>query len=277
MLKRLFATRKRPYVPGINRPETIRVDLSGSILTLQMPPHSDYEGFPGEDPPPQVNIYDQDQYVDDSNLPKWRREGKSSFYFMRRDWEFYGPPWRTRPYGTISLGIGIYRYDTLPEGMSCFNPEHFEQICLRSLWYLGPAYPSLGKYLAPINWQLRQLAGATCLYYESHRDCYLSIPLDDRYFLDLDFRYLGYAPVKHCLTNMNTLRDAVLDSVHLEFSATAKERLAEAKHKWPDTRASEHRDPEPWIYPEWRWGNDDKGEEDIVVLKPGSPPPELTS
>ncbi|AMX01729.1 hypothetical protein [Microbulbifer thermotolerans] len=292
MLKRLFATRKRPYVPGINRPETIRVDLSGNILTLRMPPHSNYGGFPGEDPPPRINIYNPSQYFDDgSNLPEWQREGKAAFYFMKRDWEFYGPPWRPRSYGTICFGIGLWRYDALPEGMSCFNPKHFEQICLRNLWYTCPACPSLGEYRAPVHWRQRQEAGATWLYFERHRDyshdkepppefmrtyrdCYLRIPLDDRYGLDLNFGYIGYAPVDYCLANMNALRNAVLDSVQLELSATAKERLEEAKHKWPDARGSEHRDPEPWIYPEWRYGG--KGEENIIVVNPGSPPPELT-
>ncbi|MCX2801315.1 hypothetical protein OQJ59_13105 [Microbulbifer thermotolerans] len=294
MLKRLFATRKRPYVPGIKRPETVRVDLSGSILTLQMPPHSYYGGFPGEDPPPQVNIYEQGRYVDDSGLPDWQRERKSSFHFLRRKWAFYGPPWRPRPYGTISFSITVWRCDILPEDMSCFNPNHFEQMALRSLWYAGPARPDFGEYLAPINWRLRHESGATWLYFERHRDysheaetppefmrtyrsSHLRIPLDNRYYLNLVFSYLGYAPVKYCLANMNKLRDAVLDSVQMEFSATAKERLAEAKRKWPDAHASEHRDPEPWIYPVWRRGYSDEGEDSIVVLKPGSPPPKLTA
>ncbi|MCX2779502.1 hypothetical protein [Microbulbifer thermotolerans] len=281
MLKRLFATRKRPYVPGINRPETIRLDLSGNILTLQMPPHS-YDGWGPSREPPQINIYESHQYTDDSYQPEWRREGISSFEFLHRKWSFYGPPWRTQSYGTISFNIFACRYDALPEGMSCFNPNHFEQITLRNLWYSGV----LGGIQAPIHWRLRQESGATWLYFERHNDdlepeplqeilstcldCHLRIPVDDRYYLDLHFNYFGYVPAEYCLTNMNALRDAVLDSVQLELSSSAKERLAEAKRKWPDARASEHRDPEPWVFPKLRDGVE--GEEDFVVLEPGRPP-----
>ena len=292
MLKRLFATRKHPYVPSLNRPDKVEIDLSGSKLTMHMPPHSNYEGFSGKEPPERVNIYDSEQYIDDSALPEWRREGISHFNLFKRNWEFYGPPWRTRPYGTMYFGAGICRYDALPEGMSCFNPAHFEQMALRSLWFGGPAQPDLGRERAPINWHVRRESGATWLYFESHRDyshntspppdfmrtyrgSNLRVPLDDRYFLSMSFEYIGYAPVEYCLANMNAVRDSVLQSVRLELSRAARENLAEAKGKWPDARASEIRDPEPWVYPEWRGGDGDKGEERIVILKPGSPPPVL--
>ncbi|WP_226662945.1 hypothetical protein [Microbulbifer aggregans] len=51
MLKRLFASRKHPFIPGLNRPEKVEIDLSGSKLTMLMPPHSNYQGFAGKEPP----------------------------------------------------------------------------------------------------------------------------------------------------------------------------------------------------------------------------------
>ncbi|TLM79524.1 hypothetical protein ACONUD_01225 [Microbulbifer harenosus] len=293
MLKRLFASRKHPYIPGLNRPEKIEIDLSGSKLTMLMPPHSNYQGFAGKEPPAQANIYNDGQYVDDSSLPEWQREGVSHLTLLKRRWELYGPLWRERPLGNIRFGINILRYDTLPEGMSAFNPRHFEQMAMRSLWFTGPAQPYTGRSRAPINWDMNtREPGAPWLYYEYQRDyshdpepppefmhtyrggC-LRTPLDDHYYLNMGYGYLGYAPVDICLEHMNALTRKVLDSVHLELGSTAKERLAEAKRKWPDARATRHREPEPWVYPEWRDGDEDKGEDHVVILKPGSPPPAL--
>ncbi|QIL89854.1 hypothetical protein ACONUD_01205 [Microbulbifer harenosus] len=294
MLKRLFASHKYPYIPGINRPEKVEIDLSGSTLTMLMPPHSNYQGFAGKEPPERVNIYDDKQYSDDSLLPDWQREGKSHLNLFSRRWELYGPPWRTRPYGNIQFGASISRYDALPEGMSSFNPNHFEQMAIRTLWFTGPAHPDLGRFCSPINWDLRNReSGSPWLYYEyqpdysndpepppefmhTYRGGCLRTPLDDRYYLNMGYSYLGYAPVETCLKHMNALTSKVLRSVRLELGSTAKQRLAEAKRKWPDARATKHREPEPWIYPEWRRGDDRKGEDNVVILKPGSPPPVLT-
>lgn len=171
MLKRLFASRKRPYIPGLNRPEKVEVDLSGSKLTMLMPPHSNYQGFASKEPPERVNIYDDGQYVDDSLLPEWQREGKSHLSLFNRRWELYGPPWREQPYGNIQFGASISRYDALPEGMNAFNPRHFEQMAMRSLWFTGPAQPDMGRFRSPINWDMHiRKPGTPWLYYEYQPD-----------------------------------------------------------------------------------------------------------
>ncbi|AHK17394.1 hypothetical protein [Thalassolituus oleivorans] len=41
MLNRLFASRKRPFLAGLNKPQHIEVDISGSKLELDVPAHND--------------------------------------------------------------------------------------------------------------------------------------------------------------------------------------------------------------------------------------------
>ncbi|MFP6844253.1 MAG: hypothetical protein VB958_03460 [Thalassolituus sp.] len=41
MLNRLFASRKRPFLAGLNKPQHIEMDISGSKLELDVPAHND--------------------------------------------------------------------------------------------------------------------------------------------------------------------------------------------------------------------------------------------
>jgi hypothetical protein len=108
-------------------------------------------------------------------------------------------------------------------------------------------------------------------------DSKLCIPLDDRHFIELDFRYLGYVPIEPCLANMDELRDSVCNSVQLSLGASAMKALQLAKQRWPDAEAQKKREPEPWIYPEIRDGNRHEGEPEDVIVKQGSPPPQFKS
>ncbi|GAB2513416.1 hypothetical protein [Microbulbifer agarilyticus] len=297
MLKRLFASRKNPYVPGLNRREKVEIDISGSRLTMLLPPHSDSEGFSRERPPSEIDLHNPENFYIDESSPKWQRSGNAHYRgrLANRHWEFFGPPWHTRPYGFITFSIVISRQDAMPEGMSCFNPAHLEQSIIRNLFFSagGPAQPTLPKEKGPFNWQLHHHSEATGIYFERHRDfskynlepenferashsCTLRLPLEHRYSLGVSFGYLGYAPSEYSLKNMNAVRDLVLSSVRLELGPEAREQLAEAQKKWPDAHASEYREPVFWDYPEWRKGDYSKGEPNIVLVKPGSSPPEFT-
>ena len=292
MLNKLLASRKRPYIPHRDERDHIEIDFSGSRLSLDLIPHADFEGFEADPIPDRVNIYDPTLYDDDSNTEEWRREGRGSYLLATRSWELFGSPLRPRPLGTVDFTIRVVRMDSLPEAMSCLNPAHFEQVLLRFTYYNGPASPMYAKRKAPMNWQTEEKNIGTWIYFETHRDftgrsepplpfepthmdSKLNIPLDDHYFIQLNFRYLGYAPVEHCLANMNDLRDAVCNSVTLSLGATAEKALAAAKQRWPDARAQKYRQAEPWVYPEYRSGDHHKGESDIIILKPGSPAPEF--
>lgn len=65
--------------PGSTAPKKWRSIFPAAGSAFLMPPHSNYEGFGGKEPPERVNIHDGGQYIDDSRLPEWRREGISHF------------------------------------------------------------------------------------------------------------------------------------------------------------------------------------------------------
>ncbi|MGH1373170.1 MAG: hypothetical protein ACRBBW_14105 [Cellvibrionaceae bacterium] len=292
-MNKLFATRKNPYIPQRDQFETVKIDLSGTKLSLKLPPHSSMGSF-AEDPiPTKVNIFNEQQYTTDDHVPDWQREGVSFYTLINRDWELRGPIWRERPYGKVSFYVGVNKQETLPSSMSCFNPAHLEQLVRRHIYFGGPACPGSYKTIAPVNWKVHQ-DQCTWLYYEAHRDFrereitpenayeqanlynYLFIPLSQSHYIDISFRYLGYAPAEYCLENMNRLRDQVLAHINCQLSTSAQQELATAKQRWPEATASTTREPEQWTYPEWREPNHLKGEIGTVILKPGSPPPPFT-
>jgi hypothetical protein len=188
----------------------------------------------------------------------------------------------------------VCRSDALPESMSCFNPNHFEQLLIRDLYFKYLMRPTKGYFCAPVNWQIKGFDGCSGIYLEVHKDfnqykkkgiellasqpasfdSYLFIPLEKRYFLWISFWYLGYAPVDPCLRRMNELRGSVIDSIQFTLSPSAQAALADAKQRWPDARASQQRPPELWVYPEWRQGQYEV-EPSTVITKPGTSPPEL--
>lgn len=291
MLNRLFPTKKRPYIPGKNIQEPVKIDLSGSVLTMGVLPHSNSEGFPADPIPDFVNIYDDDLYGAQDHLPEWKRSGSFFNNLHKRYWEFKGPFWRNRPFGFIAFRIHLGRV-TLPETMSCFNPAHFEQVAIRNAYFVCAGNPDSAEKCGPMNWQLiSQASGQTGIYFETHRAFNLRpmhddserayrhhsamIPIDDHYYLDLSFDYFGYSPSEDCLAVMNPIRDKVINSLQLELGAGALERLQQAKQRWPNAKANPRRKPEPWVYPEYRYGQSSEGEDRIVITKPGSPKPEF--
>jgi len=64
MFKRLFASRKNPYIPGLDKPEHIRLNIGGCRLEMDIPPHYDSDGFGEAKEPTDIpNIYDTSLYV----------------------------------------------------------------------------------------------------------------------------------------------------------------------------------------------------------------------
>ncbi|ABC30429.1 conserved hypothetical protein [Hahella chejuensis KCTC 2396] len=285
MLKRLFASRRHPYIPGLNKPERIEIDLSGAKLCLQLPPHHDYEGFEAmQTPIPKVNIYDQSIYRDSTPEDPF-----SSSVFIKRGWEYYGPIWRMQPVASTTFIAVVEQVNCLPEGMSCFNPHHLEQALIHLIYEMGPNDPLPGVRLAPVNWVVRAAGETQWTFFEVHQDLarihapnpssaasyssYAVTPLDDRYYLRLMFHNHGYVPVGQAIYNMNTLRDKVCRNIVLQLSPSAQAQMDRAQRCWPDARISPQREPENWVYPEWRYGESGLNEPLVVILKPGSAPP----
>ncbi|WP_276669441.1 hypothetical protein [Thalassolituus oleivorans] len=286
MLKRLFATRKHPYMPGLNAPEQINVNLSGSVLSLKLPPHYSFDGFDGDcDPIETMNIYDPSGYSGDPL-------GTAVFNskrFISRDWEFFGPLTRLRYIGSISFVAVVERIDSLPEGMSCFNPNHFEQVINRLMFKMGPEKPKSAKRVAPVNWSTDEKNGCLWLYYEIHKaedgdpesfapsqfSSYAVTPLDDHHYIRLMFHNLGYKPAEYSNRFVNSVRDKVLNSVTLTLSEHAQQRKAEVQSQWPDATISPQRQPYNWVYPKWREGDRSKGERRVVITQYHTQPPEF--
>ena len=100
MLKRLFATRKHPCMPGLNTPEQINVNLSGSVLSLKLPPHYSSDGFEARCAPIEtMNIYDPSGYSGD---PVGTAVFNSKCFISRR-WEIFGPLTQLQFDGLISF------------------------------------------------------------------------------------------------------------------------------------------------------------------------------
>ncbi|WP_444910477.1 hypothetical protein [Microbulbifer sp. TRSA005] len=291
MLERLFASRRHPYIPHRNEREKISIDLSGNRVKFFLPPHTCHDSFAEFklNYPEKINIFDDSDYNDGSDCEDMEREGVARQCLMERSWELFGPIWRSRPIGTIDFNLILNRHDTLPHSMSCLNPKHFEQVVMRCLYYWGPGNPNDHVQKAPVNWKLYKLGEVTAIFLERHRlnspeiltknphhETYFTssffIPLDRAHYLTLNFRYLGYAPAKHCLVAMNSIRDAVCNSVSLQLGIDIKKQLAEVQRQRPNDKASTKRKLEPWVYPEWHRGGE--FDEDIIIIKPGSPPPD---
>ncbi|WP_431689247.1 hypothetical protein [Hahella sp. NBU794] len=285
MLKRLFASRRHPYVPGLDKPENIEIDLSGSKLCLQLPPHHDSDGFEDlQAPIPRVNIYDPTVYPESTIDDLF-----TNTLFIKRNWDYYGPFWRLRRLGYTTFIAVVEQVNCLPEGMSCFNPHHLEQALVRLCYRMGPEKPRQAEKRAPMNWEARQSGDTLWVHYEIHKDLskihvpspfsaaqyssYAVTPLDDRHYLRLMFHNNGYAPVEYAIRHMNALRDKVCRHIKLELSPSARAQQEQARQRWPDARISPQREPENWIYPEWRDGDSTRGEPDTIILKSGTTPP----
>jgi hypothetical protein len=273
-------------MPGLNTPEQITVNLSGSVLSLELPPHYSSDGFEANcDPIETMNIYDPTDYASDPI-------GTAVFnnkWFINRDWEIFGPLTRLRNIGSISFVAVVERIDGLPEGMSCFNPNHFEQVINRLIFKMGPEKPQIAKKIAPVNWRIEEKSGCLWVCYEMRKaddgdpesfapsqfSSYAVTPLDDHHYIRLMFHNLGYKPAEYSNRFVNSVRDKVLNSVTLRLSEYAQQRKAEVQSQWPDATISPQRQPYNWVYPEWRDGDTNKGERHVVITQYHTQPPKF--
>ena len=107
------------------------------------------------------------------------------------------------------------RIDSLPEGMSCFNPNHYEQVINRLIFKMGPENPTSAKRVAPVNWRTEVKNGCLWLYYEIHKaedgdpesfapslfSSYAVTPLDDHHYIRLMFHKRNQVDTKKHITS----------------------------------------------------------------------------
>lgn len=284
LLQYLFSSRKRPYVKGINNPDRISVNLQGCELQLTLPPHYSSEGFEEAMPPRDIpNIYATNLF------DKYEESGPfGQVQFIRRNWSYFGPFWKSGDMGMTDFMATVMRVNCLPEGMSCLNPSHLEQVIMRFLYYSGPETPVYVGKVAPVNWRIENKQGQPWAIYEAYRECDPHRPedsshanfrseviaaIDDRYVIRLMFNNFGSLPSVDTINACNAMRDKVLGSIHWQLSPDLQARKETVLQQFGNTSISSYREPESWIYPEWRKGDRQKGEERYIQTKAGSPAP----
>lgn len=281
MLKRLFSSVKRPYIPGINSLEQFTMDLSGNTLSFKLPPHQNFQGFE-ERITHELNpdIYNNQAYeADPYNLFSQR-------ILLSRRLELFGVPWDTQPIGSIGTGILIFRADSLPKEMSCLAPRHFEQVILRFLFNHGPENPQYGVRVAPVNWQVFNTHDTPWIYYEErdkkHSDevawkSFACAPLDDRLFVLANFHCINSDQKEIINEHFRSIMSRVVSTFNLTYSPEIQAKLQRLKGSTKESTYSDHREPENWVYP-WAWhrGSVEHGEPPIVVTDSGTPAPEYT-
>lgn len=281
--RRLFSTRKHPYIPGRHKTETLSVNLSGSLLTLQLPAHTPFDSLDKDKKPPAVvDLFNDNNFTDvDIGQPEWQLRGESGLGLMRRTLGFLAPPWhQSDRYGRMSFGMGIGRMEIMPQEMSLFNPAHLEQVVIRNTYFSGPMQPTRRHVEGPVDWRAKEGPAGTWLYYElhdihdeTHIRTSITLPLSHRHSLSLGISCFGYQPMHLFYKYFEDIKGAALNSITLELSERAQRELDQAKQRWPEAKASPARLPEDWVYPKYRRGDRSKGEPRIVILKPGTPPP----
>lgn len=283
MLKRLLSSAKRPYIPGINSPEDITIDLSGNALSLKLLRNHDYEGFEERIAPIlKPNIYDKQTYQRDPYGPF------SYTTLFSRKWELYGPYWRVRPIGSIRATGTLLRAENLPEDMSCMVPNHFEQVVIRYLFNNGPERPQFGVRVAPVNWKIFNSHDTPWIYCEEHDKNsgdeiawtgFSFAPVDYNIFLMLGFDCVNSEKKEREAVNehFRSIAYLVSSTLNLRYSTEIQAKLQRLNGSTKESKYSKHREPESWVYP-WAWhrGSAEHGEPPIVVTDSGTPAPEYT-
>lgn len=282
MLKLLLASRKRPYCPGLNKPEHIRMDISGTVFEFDAPRHND-PGTPEDQSV--ISLFDLNG---DGHFCEDAGTGFRHATLMSRDLDFYGAPFGlSSSIGTIRLLVSVDRVDCLPDGMTCLNAKHFEQAVMRLIYQMGP-----GTYFGdngPYGWNVIDAGSSACVVYEMRRhldegklpsDSYYYteytscaiLPLDARHVLRVTFNNLGSIPEKIS----QKIRNKICSSFHITYEPAIARKLDEQIKEHPKDTLSDYIAPADWAKPVWRYGDKSKGEQNIVYIKPSDPPPKFT-
>lgn len=297
MLKRLLASRNRPCFRNLGPWDTLVYDLSGNRLEISLPPQ-DYD-FPEEDNGKRFNLFDSGfyKYTDKpdelGNPPHF--EGVSKHPIWRRNWQSFGRPWDFQHLGTLQSAAVVCDISRMPHDLNCFNPEQMERLIMHGIYYSkGPGIGMRAiEHKAPINWEIKHIAGTDWIYSENwpyqpnwqetplfNYECLFSVwmatPLFNDKYLLITFSATGSLPAEPSNQLMQERIAQIIPNIKLTLSPEALKQRTEAFAKFPQSRYSSNRQPEPWkYYTSYREGDPSKGEDDIVFEGPCSPPPPL--
>lgn len=296
MFERLFASKNRPCFAEPNRWDTVNLDLSGNYLEITLPPQ-DYD-FPEDNYGQRFNVFDPNLYSyktePDKNGYPPHHKGTSVNGLLRRNWDTYGPIWRTSPIGKLQCAAVVCDTSRMSAKLNCFNPEQMERLIIHALYYSkGPGFGSSNEYDTPVNWQIKKLQGIEWVYfeswprrpawqefsllnYESDFTAWLATPLFADKYLLVSFSATGSRPGAPSNQLMLKRIHQIVPSLHLKLSPAAQKQQTEARQAFPDTQYSQQRPPEAWQHHDSHRKRDPaKGEELDIFEGSCSPPPEL--
>src|SRR5690554_4671392 len=249
-LRRLFASHKRPDIVGLSSHCRSRVNLSGCELQLTLPPHNSLYGFDEKVAPRDIaNIYEASLYDEYEENPPF-----SQVQFIRRYWNYFGPIWDGPYMAVTDFMATVMRVNCLPEGMSCLNPYHLEQVVMRFLYRLGPEKSNFGEKVAPINWRIENKQGHPWIICEEHYKPHPQIPvdpkysvftsfaiaaIDDHHVVSLSFANFGSLPINDSIAACNTMRDKVLNSICWQLSPGLQARKEVVLQQFSNTSISQ--------------------------------------
>ena len=295
--QRLFASRKKPYLPGDKHWEEHQFDLAGNILSFKLPPCTDL-GLTGEGFDRKVDFYRRDLYheYDEKNPQPEYAKGCSSYTkFFSKGFRLFGKPWEEFDLATVRVTFNICRVNQLPESMSCWDPQHFQQVLKHHRYfsygpgssidanpYITPINNVVNRVIGNVNWcsfETRKDLSEYDEYNETEKSNYnyeLGTPLDNQYFLLIKFNIFGFLPEESSYHITHKIIDRILSSIDLDLSNLAREQ----NNKCGESIAPHHSssfDSDTWQYHKWKFGNIHEGEDSIVLTEHGSPPPTFIS
>lgn len=256
MLGRLLASKRRPYVPRLHDREIIRIDLSGTWLTMRLPPHTvpDMSDTPPSNGP--INIYDLATY-DHTHDRDGQREAFPLKFIVRRAWKVFLSPFHDRG-GYLYMPVSVVDASRGNRHGNCLDQQDFEGTIIAYLTNaMGPGNATGNVHVAPNTW-------APCAFGDSHGIKLTAIespkqqpthvktlyfmPIGETHFALFQFLPIHFLPGDKSQDFYNKLIENLVADISIKLPdrhiSTARDFIDQGK------KYSTKRQPENWVYPE---------------------------
>ncbi|WP_157209921.1 hypothetical protein [Marinimicrobium agarilyticum] len=245
---RLIGTRKNPKGPSLSRPESHRLDLSGTKVQFEAPRHNDALVPDQSDLAINLNIYDPKRF---GQSEKSNSDEIPTRALAVKWWEYTGLPILD---GTGYLGrIEFQVYlSHMPAFSSLFRPKSLECAVERYI-YMSPSstqYPGTNRLdwrVIDINgsrWVNYGMIGWTAMYNaEEVYTSFWQIPVTDEHLLTVEFVQVIALKRTNLKQAFQKVIDAVMNSFTIELSSDAAAQKAQVEKDHPGEVLSESLPP----------------------------------